>query len=98
MLDQKVEVVRYDRDFVITVIIITEFDCTYYIIFLSRWSRDHEEAWLSIFRFIIFFLKLGYGGIQLILDERLKIQVAISSMFYARIFRTNVFPLLRICL
>ena len=39
------------------------------------WNREHEEAWIAMFRFINFFLKLGYGGIQLIHDERIRIQV-----------------------
>jgi hypothetical protein len=45
------------------------------------WNRDHEAAWEAIFRFISFFLKLGYGGIQLIQDERLRIQARTVSIW-----------------
>jgi hypothetical protein len=37
------------------------------------WNRENEEAWHAIFKFITFFLKLGYGGLELINKEQLKL-------------------------
>jgi hypothetical protein len=37
------------------------------------WNRQNEEAWHAIFKFITFFLKLGYGGLELIDKEHLRL-------------------------
>lgn len=40
---------------------------------LFSWNREHEEAWHAIFKFITFFLKLGFGGLELIDKEELRL-------------------------